>query len=89
MQRTTKFEHLLYSLRKLLELFKTISNLSLIALQVSSFTLFLGKKYQFLCNETQELINSIFEIIISLGVDITVQVACLPVCLKYLALAYR
>lgn len=89
MQRTTKFEHLSYSLHKLLELFKTISNLSLIALQVSSFTLFLGKKYQFLCNETQELINSIFEVIIYSGVDITVQLACLPVCPKYLALACR
>lgn len=89
MQRTTKFEHLSYSLRKLLELLSVASNLPIISPQVVTFTRFLGEKYQFFCERTQELLNDIFEIIISMGVDITASIARLPLCPKYLALACR
>lgn len=87
--RTTKFEHLSYSLHKLLELLSVTSNLSLITMHVSSFAQFLSEKYYLLCNETQLLVNDIFEVIIYSGVNITVQVSCLPVCPKHLALACR
>lgn len=88
-QRTTKFTHLSYSLRKLQELLSTVSNLRIISPQVVTFTQTLGAKYQFLCEKTQELINEIFELIISYEVNITSSVAQLPLCSKRLALSCR